>query len=90
MSDVEDFLIESRSWPHKAVPNLDDISVVKDNRDGTECEACGSRAGVEWHHWAPFHLFGDEAEQWPKSSLCRACHQRWHQTTRTGLWWTPA
>ena len=41
------------------------------------CEVCGAEGG-ENHHWAPFHLFGDEAEKWPQSFLCPACHKRWH------------
>ena len=43
------------------------------------CEVCGAE-GAENHHWAPFHLFGDEAEHWPKSFLCPSCHKRWHDT----------
>ncbi|MFA5376913.1 MAG: hypothetical protein WC455_14280 [Dehalococcoidia bacterium] len=41
------------------------------------CEVCG-RPGVEVHHWAPRHLFGDECDSWPKSNLCKACHAKWH------------
>jgi hypothetical protein len=44
----------------------------------TVCEVCHAE-GAEWHHWAPTSIFGDEAEKWPKSALCRACHVRWHQ-----------
>lgn len=42
-----------------------------------KCEVCGT-LGVEYHHWAPTHLFGDEADKWPCSYLCRACHKKWH------------
>lgn len=42
-----------------------------------KCEVCGGN-GVEYHHWAPTHLFGDEADKWPCSYLCRACHKKWH------------
>lgn len=41
------------------------------------CEVCGAE-GAEHHHWAPFHLFGDEADRWPQSHLCPKCHKRWH------------
>ena len=41
------------------------------------CEVCGEE-GAEEHHWAPWHLFGDEANRWPTSFLCRTCHERWH------------
>ena len=41
------------------------------------CEVCGAY-GVEVHHFAPHHLFGDECENWPKANLCKACHARWH------------
>jgi len=41
------------------------------------CEKCG-KEGAQQHHWAPTHLFGDQAESWPKSFLCPQCHQEWH------------
>jgi protein-arginine kinase activator protein McsA len=41
-----------------------------------KCEVCDKLEG-ELHHWAPQYLFLD-AEQWPTSYLCRACHKRWH------------
>jgi len=41
------------------------------------CEVCGAE-GAENHHWAPYHLFGDEAGHWPQSFLCPSCHQKWH------------
>lgn len=41
------------------------------------CRVCNSK-GAEMHHWAPKHIFGDEAERWPKDLLCRTCHARWH------------
>lgn len=41
------------------------------------CRKCG-HLGAELHHWAPYHLFGDEADQWPTDYLCRPCHRRWH------------
>ena len=41
------------------------------------CRVCNA-VGAEMHHWAPKHIFGDEAERWPKDLLCRTCHARWH------------
>lgn len=43
------------------------------------CEVCGSTGDTQVHHWAPFHLFGDESYDWPTGHLCQACHTRWHQ-----------
>lgn len=42
------------------------------------CEACKLETGTEVHHWAPRHLFGDEADAWPTANLCVECHKRWH------------
>jgi glutamate formiminotransferase len=42
-----------------------------------KCEVCNADEG-ELHHWAPQHLFGAEADRWPVSYLCRACHRKWH------------
>ncbi len=41
------------------------------------CSVCSS-AGAEEHHWAPYFIFGSEADLWPKSMLCIKCHKRWH------------
>ena len=46
------------------------------------CERCGA-AGTELHHYAPRSLF-DDADDWPTGYLCRPCHTKWHQLTRTG------
>lgn len=41
------------------------------------CERCGA-IGAELHHWAPKVVFGEnEAEDWPQSWLCPACHEEW-------------
>jgi DNA-directed RNA polymerase subunit M/transcription elongation factor TFIIS len=45
------------------------------------CERCGSEDDVEVHHWAPQTLFGD-ADHWPTSVLCKACHVKWHSVMR--------
>lgn len=49
-----------------------------------QCEVCG-KGEAERHHWAPSCLFGDEAEKWPTSLLCRSCHQRWHKLVTPNL-----
>lgn len=68
--------------------HIDTFPVIRDNRALDEtCEVCSSAEGVEWHHYAPWHLFGAEAEAWPKGLLCVRCHRRWHQTTRTGSYY---
>lgn len=43
------------------------------------CEVCGTKGTTEVHHWAPRHLFGDDADRWPTGNLCRPCHVNWHQ-----------
>ena len=50
---------------------------LKNKNQIISCEVCG-KPEAEKHHWAPYHLFGDESEHWPTSLLCRSCHQRWH------------
>jgi hypothetical protein len=60
---------------------LDDVPVERVH--GSEpCSVRGcDRTGSEWHHWAPRSVFGvAEAEQWPKSHLCRAHHDEWHRS----------
>lgn len=42
------------------------------------CEVCSDDSGTETHHFAPRHLFGDEAELWKTAELCKTCHKRWH------------
>ena len=49
---------------------------MNENQKQIKCEVCDANEG-ELHHWAPQYLFED-AEQWPKSYLCRSCHKRWH------------
>ena len=42
------------------------------------CEVC-NKEGAEQHHWAPWHLFDNEANKWPVSYLCEECHKKWHR-----------
>jgi hypothetical protein len=43
-----------------------------------ECEVCGA-IGAQEHHWAPWHVFGNVAQNWPVSYLCQSCHSMWHR-----------
>lgn len=52
--------------------------------EARQCEVCGA-GHAQRHHWAPWYLFGDEAERWPTSLLCQACHTRWHQLVTPGM-----
>lgn len=68
--------------PHKqAGVTLDEIPLHTDfTVNNPPCAVCGSRAGVELHHFAPVHIFGrEEAEKWPKEYLCNEHHNFWHQ-----------
>lgn len=49
---------------------------------GVECERCGSKDGIESHHWAPSAIFGSDSHNWPTSWLCPPCHRAWHQRMR--------
>lgn len=76
--------------------HLDDLPVLIDNSCencggngcswcvGDPCVRCGSHEHIEWHHWAPRHLF-DDAEMWPTALLCRKCHQHWHQVVTPNM-----
>ena len=59
---------------------VNSLPMVRDRyREPTEaCERCGVIAHLHWHHWAPKSMFTD-AESWPKSALCPACHAEWHE-----------
>ena len=49
---------------------------MKEKQQQIKCEVCDTNEG-ELHHWAPQYLFPN-ADSWPKSYLCRACHRKWH------------
>lgn len=54
-----------------------------------EAEPCGVRGcenkGVEYHHFAPKHLFED-ADDWVTGWLCKYHHDLWHKKTETGTY----
>lgn len=70
----------SKTWV-KCPPGLspDNIPIAENYYEKSSyiCEVCGKR-GAEIHHWAPREFFGDEADDWPVSLLCRDCHIKWH------------
>ena len=67
--------------PHwNLVGDFDQLEVGKDNLDTTPCEHCGNTEGVEYHHYAPKELFGNDCNNWPIGPLCITCHVLWHQT----------
>ncbi len=47
--------------------------------ESDRCPVCGKAAILENHHLAPRAQFGTEADLWPTVSVCRVCHERWHQ-----------
>lgn len=50
------------------------------------CARCESAAGTQLHHWAPRAIFGArEADRWPTSNLCPACHSLWHRLMRQAV-----
>ena len=65
------------------------MPVRVDNRDETHvcCVRGCDRTGVELNHFAPRHLFGAEADDWPVGWLCTPHHREWHQKTETGAYW---
>jgi hypothetical protein len=71
------------------VPNYAMLSVIRDDRDNQKkcsVEHCNNHE-VEYHHWAPKHLFGHESNHWPGDYLCREHHTEWHRKTETGAFW---
>lgn len=63
------------------VQSLDELEIVRDYREQSEpcaVDGCDNRA-VEWHHWAPKHIFPQTAERWPKDYLCIEHHHEWHR-----------
>lgn len=63
------------------IKSLDDITIVRDNRnESTQCVVCGSMSG-EYHHWLPqcFRDIVPNFDDWPASQLCKPCHDFWHE-----------
>lgn len=60
------------------------LPIIRDNRKlygaapEYPCDHCGQVTQLQRHHWAPWALF-DDANEWPTSDLCVACHSLWHK-----------
>jgi hypothetical protein len=52
-------------------------AVLKSSNDMPTCFVCGAQ-GAELHHFAPWHIWGEECENWPKEYLCVSHHREWH------------
>jgi hypothetical protein len=64
---------------NKADFDLTKLQIWEDYRQRSEpCAVCKSRNGSEYHHFAPRHLFGDDADMWPGAWLCKEHHDQWH------------
>ena len=57
---------------------------LEQRKQTINCEVCNKNEG-ELHHWAPYYLFKEESEKWPKSYLCRSCHQKWHNVVTPNM-----
>ena len=67
----------------------DTLPLLKDfTPDAPACEYIGCQnKGVEYHHYAPRHLF-DDADSWGTGYLCMYHHRLWHERTETGAYIT--
>ena len=63
----------------RATTSIDiDRLPVMENYSGREiCAVCGNPY-TELHHFAPRHLFGNDADNWPMAYLCKKHHDLWH------------
>jgi len=43
-------------------------------------------ATTEYHHFAPYNTFGNDANNWPVMPLCREHHQEWHRRMSGYQW----
>lgn len=67
-----------------STPGADHAKVAVDlTTVNPPCVVCGGW-GTQLHHWAPRGIFGDEADCWPTSYLCRPCHKLWHDAVCDG------
>jgi hypothetical protein len=68
-----------KDYDWESLPIFEDFSK---NAEPCSYEDCENK-GVEFHHFAPRHLFED-ADKWPTAYLCREHHRIWHEKTLTG------
>lgn len=58
---------------------IDAMPVVANYIIDTKCQYRGcTETAIEWNHYAPRALFGEDADSWPIGPLCRAHHRTWH------------
>lgn len=71
-----------------------DLAVIPIERDysaedmAEPCVVCGSRIGVEFHHFAPQTYrayFSDPVGDWPVLPLCGYHHDEWHRVVTPEL-----
>ncbi len=64
--------------PHDQAGDTENFPIHHDYRpQNPPCAVCGG-SGTELHHWAPRNVFGEDAEHWPMTYLCRTHHAEWH------------
>lgn len=69
----------SGALPKRLWPTTPD-SVESTLGTNPECSVFGCHIrATEHHHWAPYHLFGNDANYWPMSYLCKEHHAEWHK-----------
>lgn len=74
--------LPKKNFEWESLPLLEDYSV-----DAPKCAVKGcENIGVEYHHFAPRHLFNGRADDWPTCYLCREHHTEWHELTKTGAY----
>lgn len=70
------------------IENIEALPIWSDETEtAPACQYDGcTNKGVEYHHFAPRHLFED-ADYWPTGWLCKYHHDLWHKRTQTGTYW---
>lgn len=59
--------------------DIDSLALIVDNAT-VNCSVIGCcELGSEWHHFAPYSVFREHANDWPVLPLCRRHHLEWHR-----------
>lgn len=72
--------LSKKGYDWDALPLFEDYTDVSFPCCVEGCE----RKDTQLHHFAPRHLFGEDADLWPTGYLCTDHHSEWHQKTQTG------
>ena len=75
MAKTADFISHKKLEQYSIDP--EELPIVNDYRGFQKCAVCGAQI-TEYHHWAPRHLFGSDADKWPIGYLCPKHHAEWH------------